>query len=133
MIKLNRFNQATELAQRKLERLYNDEICTTEMIEPIEKAISLMWTEHDASQTELATQVAALESQSATIAELQQFRDSLQATIKWQEKKLDKLEQFIRDFVTADVIKVELMQVQAMDWVKTWDSASTEAHESQEG
>lgn len=115
MIKLNRFNQATELAQRKLEKLYNDEICTTEMIEPIEKAISLMWTEHEDSlktqQTELATMQSALETQSATIAALRSF---------------------IRDFATADAIKAELLQAQATDWVKVWDSASTEAHESQE-
>lgn len=111
MIKLNRFNQATELAQRKLEKLYNDEICTTEMIEPIEKAISLMWTEHDATQQELATMQSALETQSATIAALRSF---------------------IRDFSSADAIKAELLQVQAMDFVESWDSASLESQESQE-
>lgn len=83
MIKLNRFNQATELAQRKLEKLYDDEICTTEQVEPIEKAVSMMRFEHDAAMQELTTANAALAEQSATIAQLRQSlrqRDELLQT-----------------------------------------------------
>lgn len=49
---------------------------------------------------ELTVAQSALEAQSELIAKLLQFRNRLQGTIKWQEKKLDKLERALQSIAT---------------------------------
>lgn len=56
-------------------------------------------TETASLQAELATQAAALESQSAMIAELQQFRDNLQATLRRQQLENERYEAAITDAI----------------------------------